>query len=213
MNYIFLDESGDLGFDFSKKKTSKYFVVTFLFVQNKRPVEKIVRKIFNSLSKKQIKAHDGILHAHKETPRIRQKVLNELAQKEVTLLTVYLNKKKVYTKLQDEKQVLYNYVTNILLDRIMSRKLVPLDQTVHLIASRYETNKLLNENFKDYLSGKVRQNHKVKLRIQIKTPHEEKCLQVVDMVSWAIFRKWEHQDASYYNLIKSKIIEESSLFT
>ena len=27
--YIFLDESGDLGFDFEKKRTTKYFVVTF----------------------------------------------------------------------------------------------------------------------------------------------------------------------------------------
>ena len=35
-----------------------------------------------------------------------------------------INKKKVYTKLQDEKQVLYNYVTNILLDRIISKKLI-----------------------------------------------------------------------------------------
>lgn len=51
-----------------------------------------------------------------------------------------------------------------------------------------------------------------KLEIEIKTPHQEKCLQIVDMASWAIFRKWEHQDESYYNLIKSKIIEERPLF-
>jgi len=28
ISYIFLDESGDLGFDFTKKRTSKFFVVT-----------------------------------------------------------------------------------------------------------------------------------------------------------------------------------------
>jgi hypothetical protein len=212
MAYIFLDESGDLGFDFTKKKTSHYFVITFLFVDNKRPVEKIVKKIFAGLTRKQIKAHDGILHSYKESPRTRQKLLSGLAGKDVSILAIYLNKKKVYTKLQDEKQVLYNYVTNILLDRIMTRRLLPLNKKVTLIASRYETNKLLNENFKDYLSGQILQNHKIKLEIEIKTPHQEKCLQVVDMASWAIFRKWEHQDESYYNLIKSKIVEESPLF-
>lgn len=212
MNYILLDESGNLGFDFTKVKTSKYFVITLLFVQNRRPVEKIVRKVFASFSKKQIKAHDGILHAYKEAPRTRQKALSELSQKDVSILAIYLNKKKVYTKLQDEKQVLYNYVTNILLDRIMTKKLLPPNERIVLVASSRETNKFLNENFKNYLSDQVSQNHKLKIEIEIKTPHQDKCLQVVDLARWAIFRKWEHQDEGYYNLIKSKIVEESPLF-
>jgi len=33
MAYIFLDESGDLGFDLSKGKTSKYFVIIFLYLR------------------------------------------------------------------------------------------------------------------------------------------------------------------------------------
>ncbi|MCK4635926.1 MAG: DUF3800 domain-containing protein [Candidatus Moranbacteria bacterium] len=44
MAYIFLDESGDLGFDFSKQKTSKFFIVTCIFTNNKRPIEKIIKK-------------------------------------------------------------------------------------------------------------------------------------------------------------------------
>ena len=31
MAYILLDESGDLGFDFNKKKTTKFFLVVFMF--------------------------------------------------------------------------------------------------------------------------------------------------------------------------------------
>ena len=212
MSYIYLDESGDLGFDFSKKKTSKYFVVTFLFVDKPRPVGKIVQKVFKGFTKKQVKAHGGTLHAYKESPKTRQRVLTGLNEKDVSILAVYLNKQKVYTKLQDEKQVLYNYVTNILLDRIMTRKLVPTDKRIELIASRRDTNKFLNENFKSYLKDQVSQNHKLDLHVSIKTPHEEKCLQVVDMASWTLFRKREHGDESYYNLIKSKVVEESPLF-
>jgi len=52
MAYIFLDESGDLGFNFKKKKTSKFFVVTCLFVENKKPFEKIVKKTHSELKKK-----------------------------------------------------------------------------------------------------------------------------------------------------------------
>ncbi len=31
MPYIFMDESGDLGFDFDKSGTTNYFVITLLF--------------------------------------------------------------------------------------------------------------------------------------------------------------------------------------
>lgn len=213
MAYIFLDESGDLGFNFKKKKTSKYFVITFLFVKEKNPVEKIVKKIFKGFSKIEVKNHHGVLHAFKESPRTRQKLLNLFREKNMSnVLVVYLNKKKVYTKLQDEKQVLYNYVTNILLDRVCTKKLIPTDERIFLIASRRETNKFLNQNFTAYLKSQVKDNHKLDIEIEIKSPTQEKSLQVVDMLSWAIFRKYEHGDESYYNLIKPDIIEENPLF-
>jgi len=55
-------------------------------------------------------------------------------------------------------------------------------------------------------------NFKRNLRIAIRTPFEEKALQAVDFVSWSVFRKYEYGDDSYYNLIKSKIVEENALF-
>lgn len=116
------------------------------------------------------------------------------------------------TRLQDEKTVLYNYVTNILLDRIFTRKLVPLDEPLHLIASRRETNKFLNENFESYLKQQTRENHKLPLEIRICPPHVEKGLQVVDIASWAIFRSYERGDSSYYDVIRSKVLEDKSLF-
>jgi hypothetical protein len=209
--YIFLDESGDLGFDFRKKKTSKFFVVTCLFTGNKRPIEKIVKKTHSELKKK-YKRRFGILHAVKEKPITRQRLLKRLNEKDCTIMTIYLNKKKVYTKLRDEKLVLYNYVTNILLDRIYTKKIIPIKDRVELIASRRETNKFLNENFKNYLNRQVENRHKTEIKISIRTPSDEKVLQAVDFVSWAIFRKYEYGDDSYYNIIKNKIVEENPLF-
>ncbi|MCG2790538.1 MAG: hypothetical protein L6305_02165, partial [Actinomycetia bacterium] len=122
------------------------------------------------------------------------------------------NKRKVYTRLQDEKQVLYNYVTNILLDRIYSKRLVAGKNKVTIVASKRETSKYLNENFKTYLNNQAKNHHKVEIEAVIKTPFEEKSLQIVDFVSWAIFRKYEYGDESYYNVIRSKIVEENPLF-
>lgn len=202
MAYIFLDESGDLGFDFRKKKTSKFFLITCLFTIDKRPIEKIVKKIFSIFSKKEIKNHSGTLHAYKELPSAKQKLLHLLNDKEVSIISIYLNKSKVYTNLQDEKHVLYNYVTNILLDRIYTKKLIPLTEPIQLVASQRETNRFLNQNFCNYLKTKVNANHKLKINVMIKTPSQEKSLQVADCVCWAIFRKKERGDESYANIIK-----------
>ena len=125
-------------------------------------------------------------------------------------MSIYLNKQKVYTRLQDEKHILYNYITNILIDRIMTKKLLSSND-ITLVASRRETNKFLNENFKNYLEQSNNEKG-MRLKVEIKTPTEEKCLQVVDACSWAIFRKYEHGDEQYYDIFKSKIIEENSLF-
>lgn len=127
-------------------------------------------------------------------------------------MTIRLNKSKVHTKLQDEKAVLYNYVANILLDRIMGKKLIDTKSKIELIASRRETNKFLNENFKNYLSQQTKSSHKVNIEVKIKTPHEEKSLQAVDVASWAMFRKYEYGDPKFYDLLKPIISEESALF-
>jgi len=211
MAYIFLDESGDLGFNFSKKRSSQYFVITLIVTEDKRPIEKIVKNTHRTLKKKH-KQRGGTLHCYHEKPVTRLRLLRKLAEKDIKIMTVYMNKKKVYTKLQEEKDVLYNYVTNILLDRICSKKLLPINKPICLIASRKETNKFLNLNFKNYLSNQIKNNHKIDVEVEIKTPYEEKSLQAVDFVSWSIFRKYEYQDGAYYEVFKSKIFEENILF-
>lgn len=212
MAYIFLDESGDLGFDFKKRKTSRFFVITCLFTSNKGPIEKIAKKIFSGFSKKEVRNHSGVLHAYKERVITRQRVLRYLSEKQATIIAIYLNKSKVYTRLQDEKHVMYNYVANILLDRIYTKKLIPTSEVIQLIASQRETNKFLNQNFCNYLKDQVASNHKIKLEVLIRSPHREKALQIVDFACWAIFRKLEHKDDLYTNIIKKIIVEESPLF-
>lgn len=210
MSYIFMDESGDLGFDFRKKGTTSYFLITFLFTKNKRSIEKCVKKVHAGLRKKYKKV--GVLHAYTEEPVTRKRLLSLLNERDCKIMTILLNKRKVYTKLQDEKPVLYNYVTNILLDRIFSKKLLQSDDSIEIVASRKETNKFLNQNFKSYLRLQLAEHHNIKVAISIKTPSEEKTLQAVDFVSWAIFRKYENKDNTYYNMIRNRIIEENPLF-
>jgi hypothetical protein len=211
MAYIYLDESGDLGFEQDKKRSTTFFLVTFLFVPMKRPLNKLVSYTHRQLKLKH-KMKRPVLHCFQEKPVTRIRLLKKLAEKDCRIMAIVLNKNQVYTKLQNEKAVLYNYITNILIDRIVQKKLLPVQQRIHLIASRRETSKFLNLNFKNYLEQQVQNKHLIDFEVQIKKPHEEKGLQAVDFVSWAIFRKYEYGDDSYYNIVKPLIIEEDSLF-
>lgn len=211
MSFIYLDESGDLGFNFKNKKTTKYFVVTFLFVDQNRPIEKIIRKVHANLRKSH-KMSASVLHAAKEESITIKRVCNGIVNKNCSIMTIYLEKAKVYTNLRDEKHVLYNYIVNILLDRLMTKKLVSKKDTILLVASKRETNKFLNQNFHEYISRQLINNHGIKIKVEIKTPAEEKCLQAVDIICWSIFRKYEYGDDSYYKILKGKIIEENPLY-
>ncbi len=152
------------------------------------------------------------MHAYHEKPATRLRLLCCLAEKDVRIVTIILNKRKVYTKLKEEKAVLYNYVANILLDRIFTKKLISAIGRIELIAERRETNKFLNANFKDYLQRQVANKHSIDLKVEIKTSFEEKSLQAVDFASWAIFRKYELRDDKYCKAIEGIIAEENPLF-
>lgn len=119
--HVYMDESGDLGFDFAKAKTSQWFVVTFLFTRLPNKLDKAVGKVFASFTKTEVKNHHGTLHAFKERPVTRFRLLRYINMQDVHILTIRLDKRNVYTNLQNEKHVLYNYVVNILLDRMLKK--------------------------------------------------------------------------------------------
>ena len=52
MHYLYLDESGDLGFDFFAKKPSNYFTVTVMLVQGMDNRKKIAKAVKRTLQNK-----------------------------------------------------------------------------------------------------------------------------------------------------------------
>lgn len=211
MQYIYLDESGDLGFDFNKRKTSRHFVVTILFTSHNRATEKLISRIHSGLRKK-YRMKSSALHAAKEESITVLRVCKGLVAKRCRIMTIFLDKNNVFTDLRQEKHLLYNYIVNILLDRIMNRRLVSAEDGVTLIASKRETNKFLNQNFETYLCQQLKRKHSTELQVKIKTPAEDKCLQAADIASWSIFRKYEYGDPSYYHILMPIIIEENELY-
>lgn len=212
MSYIFMDESWCLWFDKSKRWTSKYFVVTFLFCENIKLLEKIPKKIIKVFPIKQQKTLKWwVLHCNKEKDSTRKKLLSLIKdkQEEIKIMSIILDKSNIFTPLKDN--LLYNYIVNILLSRLHNKNIIDLEN-INFYASKRETNKFLNLQFEEYLKNETKNNHWKNINVIIKPHNEEKSLQVVDFVSWAIFRKYEFVDTEFYDIIKQNILEEDMIF-
>ncbi len=209
MLYMFLDESGDLGFNLNRKGTSRYFLVTIITTKDKDHLNRIVKKTIRGLSDKNRKKHSGVLHAYKESPRTRKKLLDFLFENETLRVgLIYMDKVSMSKVSKYKKHILYNQMIEVLFGCVYKNIKVVTGENINLIVSKRETNKLLNKNFNLYIERNILNSHGVNLIIDIENTSSEKGLQVVDMVSWAIFRKYEYGDTSYYDLIKERIVEE-----
>ncbi|MFA6375871.1 MAG: DUF3800 domain-containing protein [Candidatus Paceibacterota bacterium] len=209
MAYIFLDESGDLGF---KKSSSKWFLFTIALIPNNRDLERVIKKVWRSLRKKHKKI--GELHAAHEKPATRKQILKKLAEiNELKILSVILNKQKVYVDLQNQKNYLYNFTANILLGILYEKNMLVPDESIDLCADRKDTKKRLRDEFVKYLSHSMAERKHGGFSIKLRASHDDKSLQAVDFISWAIFQKYEKDNCEYYELIKNKIVEERLLFT
>ncbi|MCX6792793.1 MAG: DUF3800 domain-containing protein [Candidatus Falkowbacteria bacterium] len=208
MTYIFMDESGDMGFS---DKSSKWFLFTLAIIGNDKAMEKVIKKVWKTIHKKH--KHLGELHASNEKVETILKTLRLLSEiDDLKIVTIILNKKKVYLDLQEQKNYLYNYTANIVLDRLINTNILDKNEHISLIVDRKDTKKNLRENFISYITKAMyRRDHK-KFKMTLISSHDNKCLQAVDFISWAIFRKYERGDFEFYEVIKNKIIDEKLLF-
>ena len=206
--FLFIDESGDLGFS---KRSGRWFVFTMVISKNKRILEKVVDKTRRGLRKKHRNVFE--LHAYHANEATRKRLLRKISElKDVQICCVILNKNKVYVDLREQKNYLYNYVANILLDRLHNSELLNEAEHPDICFDRKDTKKSLRDNFVRYLEQNLSHKRSSTFKITIHSSHREKALQAVDFISWSIFRKYEQGDFEYYGIFADKIIEENVLF-
>jgi hypothetical protein len=202
MLYLYLDESGDMGFDFFAKKPSKYFTVTVMLVQgmeNRKKIAKAVRRTLHyKLAKQQIE-----LKGSKQSIEVKRYFYKHIESVPFELYALTLNKRRVYDYLSQKKDRVYNFITRKVLDVI---PFTNASTRVSLVIDRSKSKKEIRE-FNDYLirhlSGRI--EPKIPLDIDHHLSHEDLPLQAVDLFSWGIFRKYEKDDREWFNVFKDQI--------
>lgn len=206
MKYIFLDESGELGF---KETSSKYFVISLLSCKEEEIyiIRRIMKKIREKLIKKKLKRYPE-LKGNNSTDKIREDVLKKFSVTKAEIFAVVLEKSKIYEYLKIKKHKLYNYLSNLILNECS------LDgDKIKLIVDKSKTNRSLREDFDNYIRNSInRKNTSCNLEIKHENSQKEGCLQVLDFVSWAIFRNYEWKDARFMDIIRNKIVIKKEMF-
>lgn len=198
--YIFIDESGDLGF---KKSSSKWFVIVMAVVSNKRLLEHVVHKVWKSLKKKHRSL--GELHASHEKDITRTRMMKALSVVG-DLKVVYVAFDKTLHLSGLNAHDIYNELVGLLIQNSIKEKLFMNIDTIDLVIDKKDTKKKLQDNLVKALINPLKNYTHIPIKVSLRSSHGEKSLQATDFIAWAVFRKHEHQEVVFYTHIQSKIV-------
>lgn len=209
---IFLDESGDLGFDWLKNKTSSYFVISLLVCNNGQTAEAIKyavrRTLRNKLNHSKCTRVVGELKGATTSLAIKEYFLAQMPAEGWHIYSVTLNKRKVSTHLTTNsgKVRLYNFLARFLIEKIKFPKILP---SVNLVVDRCKSpDEIMDFNF--YIQNQLQAFLALDTRFYIshETSHESYGLQAVDLFCWGIARK-NLGEFLWYEKFKDKISYET----
>jgi len=214
--YIFVDEAGDM--DFSPKG-SKHYMFNFLIKRRPFNLHEYIATYRYSLLERNLDPLNGkslnieSFHAHNDNKFIKKELFNIIStfdENSVKLYSYILEKPKVAPQKRKENDKFYinnlNHSIQMLLDKIEIKSNVIII-TDNLPVSKNKAKQIgaLKKGLKEY----IKQN---KLEIRYDIFHHCSAssanLQIVDYMGWAIYRKYELKQDSYYQKISKYIIGE-----
>jgi hypothetical protein len=214
--HIFLDESGDLGFDFKNKSPSKYFVITLLACSDKcaidtfkSAVKKTLKNKINHNKKKktdnELKANGTFYHVKKYFYKYTHDNNNW------HLYSIVLNKQALLKNLDKKPDIkhLYNFMSRKIIEKVPFTNSL---SRVELVVDRSKTTeeiKIFNEYLSNHLAGYLPLN--AQLIIDHIHSCNNACLQAVDLFSGGIFTKYEHEDSIWYDDFCHRIKAEEQI--
>jgi hypothetical protein len=208
MWYLYLDESGDLGFDFVQKRPSRHFTVTVVLLRSHLANRALQKAVAITLRRK-LKGTDE-LKGSKQSLNIKQYFYRFAKEVPFEVYAITINKQKVYQYIYQNPERLYNYVARKVLDAIPFE--VARGQ-VTIIFDRCKSKPQIAA-FNRYLASQLegRLEPSTPLDMEHLLSHDSKNLQACDLFCNGIFTKYESKDTSWYDIFKPKISKDDYFF-
>ncbi|MBI4831574.1 MAG: DUF3800 domain-containing protein [Candidatus Lindowbacteria bacterium] len=205
MWWLYLDESGDLGFDFVNKRPSRFFTVCVLATNDRNAFKRIGKAVNKTLRKinKRKKTKIQELKGNNTTLESKLHFYRQVENGYFAIYTVTLDKRTVPAAMSDDKSRVYNWIARQALVHIPFHT---AESRVQLVMDKCKNKRDISD-FNDYIAMQVssRLDPRVPLQIAHLYSHEDRLLQAVDMFAWGIFRRYEREDLRWYAIFKDKI--------
>jgi hypothetical protein len=208
MLYLYLDESGDLGFDFVNKKPSKVFVVTILVVKGHDANRKLINGVKKTLRRKlnpkgRRKRIVDELKGTKTNIEVKEYFYHQIKDLDFSIYALVLNKRRIFPYLMKEKSRVYNFIARTVLDQIPYEDAeTKVELTIDKSKSRPEILEF-NGYLRRQLESKI--DPAVPLNIYHSDSKNHFALQAVDLFSYAVFEKYERRKEKWHKMIHQKI--------
>lgn len=205
--YIYLDESGDLGFS---EGSSKYFVIAFVRLNKPEGLKRCVRKIkqkYNIPSNVELKGYETQLKIKKEL-LIRFSRLPDLE-----IYSITAKKENIEERLRTDTNIFYNYMTGLsLIEKVLkepkgSEIIINIDKRIISITSGF--------NLEEYIKYKIWYEGgrlDLDLKIHYIDSHNSLAIQGIDIITNAIFKKHEWGNDDLAKIIWDKVKMDKRLF-
>jgi hypothetical protein len=205
MLYLYLDESGDLGFDFAQKKPSQFFTITILAVTGIETNRKLINAAKKTLKRKlNLRNHNKIheLKGSATTLEIKKYFFQQVRYLDFEIYSVSFNKKKL-KKLMTNKDNTYNLMAKLAIDKILFREKF---KAVELIVDKSKSGKEI-EKFNQTVGEILRKKLKSATLVNIEhcKSQENFGLQICDLFCHGIFTKQERGEKSWLEIFEEKV--------
>lgn len=195
--YLIFDESGNLG------TSGRYFVIACVDTKNVKSLHSVMKnqlgkakKTFPELAKNhfyEIKAKDAY-------PAVKYKILQSIASKDLSISYIVADLKHVAPRLLKEKNIFYNYLMRILIEKIVSAK--DNKSTIAIVCDQHTTKVASANSFEDYIKIHLLYERRLDLDLSVTYLDSDSkqafAVQAADYVANAVYGFYEH-DTSTFN--------------
>lgn len=205
--FIYLDESGDLGFN---KGSSKHFVISFLAMSQKTNLL-LKRKIIKV--KRKYNIPNGIeIKGNKSNHGLRMDILKEICSLPIDIYSITTKKQGINETLRKDTNIFYNYMVNLI---VVPYLVKTKTNNICLIADKRISKVSKGMRFGDYLKYKIfyeKNLYHLQLNIEYLDSIISYGLQAVDFVANSIFRNYEQGNKKYIEALEGNIVQNKRLY-
>lgn len=210
---IYLDESGDLGFDFSNPKTCQYLVVALLVCYDDDANDNTMRAVRKTLKSK-VSKNTGELKGSFLALPIKKYFLTQMRKCSGWYLSAAIADKKSWLRNHHanhnhelKKKVLYDEIAKRVFSQLSD---IDTANYIDIVIDRSKNKDEISEFDAAVVAAiKTRINQRAKLTIRHRGSHEELGLQAVDVFCSGFGKKYEKNDVTWYSEFSDKIATET----